>query len=80
MATGTAQPPSCTNDNASNMPRRQITFGLVAACPREHVRHNKRGITHLDRAKINYLRELSYQVKPLCSGGQVTLPSRTVML
>jgi hypothetical protein len=44
---------------------------------REHFRHNKSGITHQDRAKINHLRELPYQGKPLCSGGQVTLPSRT---
>jgi hypothetical protein len=44
---------------------------------REHVRHNKGGITHRDRARINHFRELPHQVKPLCSGGQVTLPSRT---
>jgi hypothetical protein len=44
---------------------------------REHVRHNNSGITHRDRARINHLRELPHQVKPLCSGGQVTLPSRT---
>jgi hypothetical protein len=38
---------------------------------REHVRHNKSGITHRDRAKINHLRELPYQVNPLCSGFDV---------
>jgi hypothetical protein len=50
-------------------------IGMVVT--REHVRHNKSGITHRDRVKINHLRELPYQVKPLRSGGQVTLPSRT---
>jgi hypothetical protein len=43
---------------------------------REHVRHNKSGIAHRGRTRINHLRELP-SVKPLCSGGQVTLPSRT---
>jgi hypothetical protein len=55
---------------------KKLTFGGVVVT-REHVRHNKSGITHRDRAKINHSRELPYQVKPLRSGGQVTLPSRT---
>jgi site-specific DNA-cytosine methylase len=50
-------------------------MGVVVT--REHVRHNKSGITHRDRAQIYHSRELPYQVKPLRSGGQVTLTSRT---
>jgi hypothetical protein len=37
---------------------------------REHVRHNKSGITHRDRAKINHLRELPYQVNHFAAVGR----------
>jgi hypothetical protein len=46
---------------------RESIWGVIVT--REHVRHNKSGITHQDRAKINHSRGLPYQVKPLRSGG-----------
>jgi hypothetical protein len=36
-----------------------LLFGGVFVT-REHVRHNKSGITHRDRARINHLRELPH--------------------
>jgi hypothetical protein len=44
---------------------------------REHVCHNKSSIAHRGRTRINHLRELPTRLEPLCSGGQVALPSRT---
>jgi hypothetical protein len=44
---------------------------------REHVRHNKSGIAHRGRTRINHLRELPTKLNHFCSGGQVTLPNRT---
>jgi hypothetical protein len=45
---------------------------------REHVRHNKSGITHRDRARINHLSKLPHPVKPLCSGGHSPCPAELV--
>jgi hypothetical protein len=44
---------------------------------REHIHHNKSDIAQRGRTRINSLKRTLAQVKPLCSGGQVTLPSRT---
>jgi hypothetical protein len=59
--------------------RLQLPIGVLLGVfvTREHVRHNKSGITHRGKTRISHLRELPTKLKPLCSGGQVTLPSRT---
>jgi hypothetical protein len=62
-------------DNNLEGLRAYILLGVFVT--REHVRHNKSGIAHRGRTRINHLRELPTKLNHICSGGQVTLPNRT---